>query len=107
MISSASAATQAPIRGNTRSEASGASSQFALIPPGASNDVSNVRKVVLASGSSLVLLAAVGCSPSATKRRTEIGGMTPAEYREKQEQALGSPPDGSPKATAKPGRKTR
>ena len=68
--------------------------------------MSHLRSVAFASGSALLMLAATGCSQS-TKAPTEIKGMTPAEYREKQEQALGSPPDGSPRATAKPGRKTR
>lgn len=66
-----------------------------------------LRSVAFASGSALLVVAAVGCSQQSTTAPAEIKGMTPAEYREKQEQALGSPADGSPKATAKSGRKTR
>jgi hypothetical protein len=68
--------------------------------------VSTAVRLAIIPGLLCVVAALTGCSGSATAP-TEIKGMTPAEYREKAEQALGSPPDGSPKATSKPGRKSR
>ncbi len=61
--------------------------------------VSHSRIVPILSILCLVVLTSPGCSPPTAP--TEIKGMTPAEYREKQEQALGSPRDGSEAASKK------
>jgi hypothetical protein len=77
-----------------------------FVVTGVSPAVSSMCRVASTLGLLCGLSTLAGCSGD-TKAPAEIKGMSPAEYREKQEQALGSPTSDSPRATAKPGTRSR